>query len=118
MRWKVEINCDHYPSEKSKLIYAENWVGRRALQHLEICLYLNFITFFITIDDLFNHLKDTFSNSYQKEHAIEKFGEPKIGASLFNNIYFKFIRLASDLDYTSEMLIHELKHKLISQLQD
>ena len=105
MRGKFEINWDHYPSERSKLIYAENRVGGKALQHLEPCLRLNSITLFTTIDNLFNHLEDIFGNPHRKEHTIEKFRELKIGASLFNDFYSEFIQFASDLEYTSEMLI-------------
>ena len=64
MRGKFEINWDHYLSERSKLIYAENQVGGKALQHLEPCLRLNSITPFTTIDDLFNHLEDIFGNPH------------------------------------------------------
>ena len=91
MRGKFEINWDHYPSERSKLIYAENRVGRKALQHLEPCLRLNSITLFTTIDDLFNHLKDIFGNSHQKEQTMEKFRELKMRASSFSNFYSEFI---------------------------
>ena len=118
MRGKFEINWDHYPSERSKLIYAENRVGGKALQHLEPCLRLNSITPFTTIDDLFNHLEDIFGNPHRKEQAMEKFRELKMGASSFSDFYSEFIRLASDLEYTSEMLIREFKHKLTPRLQD
>ena len=64
MRGKFEINWDHYLSERSKLIYAENQVRGKALQYLEPCLRLNSITLFTTIDDLFNHLEDIFGNPY------------------------------------------------------
>lgn len=73
MQGKFEINWDYYPSDRSKLIYVENRVGRKALQHLKPCLQLNSIIFFATIKDLFNHLEDIFDNLYWKEHAIEKF---------------------------------------------
>ena len=118
MRGKFEINWDHYPSERSKLIYAENRVEEKALQHFEPCLRLNSITPFTTIDDLFNHLEDIFGDPHRKEQAMEKFRELKMGASLFSDFYSKFIRLASDLEYTSEMLIQEFKHKLTPRLQD
>ena len=49
---------------------------------------------------------------------MEKFRELKMGTSLFSDFYSKFIRLASDLEYTSEMLIREFKHKLTPRLQD
>ena len=49
---------------------------------------------------------------------MEKFQDLKMGTSTFNDFYSKFIRLASDLEYTSEMLIQEFKHKLIPCLQD
>ena len=49
---------------------------------------------------------------------MEKFRELKMEASLFSNFYSEFIRLASDLEYTSEMLIREFKHKLTPRLQD
>ena len=47
-----------------------------------------------------------------------KFRKLKMGASLFSDFYFKFIQLASDLEYISEMLIREFKHKLIPCLQN
>ena len=49
---------------------------------------------------------------------MEKFRELKIEASLFSDFYSKFIRLASDLEYTSEMFIQKFKHKLMPRLQD
>lgn len=70
------------------------------------------------MNDLFNYFKDIFSNSHRKKYTIEKFWELKIGVSLFNDFYSKFIQLVSDLKYTSEMLIWKLKYKLISQLQN
>ena len=118
MQGKFEINWDYYPTDQSKLIYAENRVGRKALQHLEPCLCVNSITPFATIEDLFNHLEDIFGNPHRKEHAMEKFRELKMEASSFSDFYSEFIRLASDLEYTSEMLIREFKHKLTPRLQD
>ena len=118
MRGKFEMNWDHYPTERSKLIYIENRVGGKALQYLEPCLRLNLITHFATLKDLFNHLKDIFGNPYRKEHAMVKFRDLKMGARSFNDFYSKFIRLASELEYTSEILIGEFKHKLTPRLQD
>lgn len=73
MRDKFEINWHHYPTDRSKLIYAENRVGGKALQHLKPCLRHNSIIPFATIDDLFNHLEDIFGNPHRKEYAMEKF---------------------------------------------
>ena len=115
---KFEINWDHYPLERSKLIYVENRVGGKVLQHLEPCLQLNSITFFSTINNLFNHFEDIFGNPHQKKHAMEKFRELKMRASLFSEFYFKFIWLVSDFEYISEMFIQQFKHKLTPRLQD
>ena len=49
---------------------------------------------------------------------MEKFQELKMEASSFSDFYSNFIRLASDLEYTSEMLIRKFKHKLTPRLQD
>ena len=73
MRGKFEINWDYYLINQSKLIYAKNRVRGKALQHLKPCLRVNLITFFATIEDLFNYLKNIFDNSYQKKYAIKKF---------------------------------------------
>ena len=70
MQGQFEINKDHYPTDKSKLIYAENWVRRKTLQYPEPCLRLNLITPFATIEDSFNHLEDIFGNPHWKKHAI------------------------------------------------
>ena len=116
MQGKFEINWNHYLSERSKFIYAKNQVRKKVLEYFKPCLRLNFITFFTTIDNLFNYFKDIFGNSHWKKHAIEKFQELKIEASLFNDFYSEFIWLASDLEYTLEMLIWKFKHKLMLQL--
>ena len=79
---------------------------------------MNLITSFANIEDLFNHLEDIFDNLYQKKHAIEKFRELKIEASLFSNFYSKFIQLISYLKYISEIFIREFDHKLTPRLQD
>ena len=85
---------------------------------MESCLCVNSITFFATIEDVFNYLKDFFSNPHQKEYAMEKFQKLKMEASLFSDFYSEFTRLAFDLDYTSEMFIQEFKYKLTLRLQD
>ena len=118
MQSKFKINWDHYLSERSKLTYAKNWVRRKALQYLEIYLQLNSITLLTTINNLFNYLKDIFGNLHWKKHAIEKFQELKMEASLSSNFYSKFIWLTSDLEYTSEILIWEFKHKSTPRLKD
>ncbi len=41
-----------------------------------------------------------------------------MGVSLFNDFYFEFIWLASNLEYISEILIWKFKHKLTPHLQD
>ena len=64
MQSKFEMNWDYYPLERSKLIYEENRIRGKALQHLEPCLRLNSITPFTTIDNLFNHLEDIFGNPH------------------------------------------------------
>ena len=73
MQGKFQINWDHYPIKRSKLIYVENKVGRKALQHLEPCLRLNSTTPFAIIEDLFNYLEDIFGNPHRKEYVMNKF---------------------------------------------
>ena len=116
MQGKFEINWNYYPTDSSKLIYVENRVGEKVLQHLEPYLRVNSITLFATIKDLFNHLEDIFDNPYQKKNVIKKFRELKIETSLFSNFYSEFIRLAFNLKYTLEMLIWKSKHKLMPHL--
>lgn len=118
MRDKLAINRDHYPTDQSKSIYAERRVGEKTLQHQELCLHVNLITFFATIEDLFHPLEDIFGNFYPKEHAMEEFWDLKIGVCLFNDFDSEFIDLAFDLEYVSEMLIWKFKHKLRIFLQD
>ena len=118
MRGKFEINWDHYPTDRCKLIYGENRVGGKVLQRLEPCLRLNSITPFATIEDLFNHLEDIFGSSHWKEHTMENFRDLKMSASSFNDFYSEFICLALDLEYKGDMLIQEFKYKLTPRLQN
>lgn len=98
MQDKFEIYWDHYFIDKSKFIYTENRFEEKALQHLESCLQLNAITFFTTINNLFNHFKDIFDNLYWKKHIMKKFWELEMGISLLSDFNSKFIWLVSDLE--------------------
>lgn len=86
------------------------------MQYLDPYLQLNLITFFTTIEDLFNYLKDIFDNLHQKNHAMKKFWDSKMGINLFNDFYSEFIHLTLNLNYISKMLVHEFKYKLILYL--
>ena len=73
MQSKFEINLDHYPTNRSKLIYVENKLREKVLEYLETSLQSNLITLFATIKDLFNYLEDIFGNFHWKVYTIEKF---------------------------------------------
>lgn len=64
MQGKFEINWNYYSLKRSKFIYTKNRVKEKVLQYLEPCFQLNSIISFIIIDDLFNYLKNIFSNSH------------------------------------------------------
>lgn len=61
LRDKFEINHNYYLLRKRELEYIENRVKRKAL-YLQLYLQFNVITSFTTINNLFNHFKDLFSN--------------------------------------------------------
>lgn len=105
MQSQFKINWDYYYINQSKLIYTENRVKEKVLQYLEPCLYVNLITSFVTIKDLFNYSKNIVGNFYQKKYVIKKFRELKMSTSPFNNFYFEFVRLALNLENTFKMFI-------------
>lgn len=117
MRGKFEVDCDQYPSESSKLIYTEKRVGGKVLQHLEAYLQCNSLESFYTVEDLFTRLQNLFGDPHRKEHAIKNFRDLKMGGSSFKDFYREFIRLAPDMDFTSEMLIHEFLKKISPTLR-
>ena len=88
------------------------------MQHVKPYLWLNLITFFAIIENLFNYLENIFNNPHRKKYAMEKFQDLKMGASSFNDFYSEFIYLALDLKYTSKILIYEFKYKLPSCFQN
>lgn len=118
MKGKFEINWNHYSTNRSKLIYVDNRVRRKALEYLELCLQQNFITSFTIINDIFNYFEDIFGNFYQKEYAKKNIQELKMRTGTFSNFYSGFIWLASNLEYTLKMLIKKFKYKLTPSLQD
>lgn len=62
MKEKFEINKVYYLNDQSKLIYIKKIIKEKTLQHLKFYLQINWIISFATIKDLFNYLKDIFSN--------------------------------------------------------
>lgn len=91
MHSKFVINYNHDLIVKSKFIFVKNRNKKKALQYLKLILYVNLITSFTTIKNLFNYLKNIFNNSHFEKYAIEKFQELKIKTSLFDNFYFEYI---------------------------
>lgn len=85
MQSQLKSKWDYYLPKKSKLIYAKNRVLQKTFHDLELCSSLNFISFFIIINNLFNYFKDIFSNFYQNQLAMKKVSELNIRASLFDN---------------------------------
>lgn len=114
---KFEINWHHYLTNWNKPIYADNRIKEKALQYQEFGLYKNEITTFAIIKNLFNYLQDIFSNFYERKFFMKKFLKLKKEASGLNDFYSKFIWLASDVKYTSQIVIQKLKHELILCLQ-
>lgn len=68
------------------------------MQYQELCLQLNLVTLFATIEDLFNYLEDIFSNLYWKKYVMEKFRDLKMSTSSLNKFYSEFICLLLNLE--------------------
>lgn len=74
-----------------------------------------FYHFFITIENLFNNLRDIFDNIHQKERIRKKFWEIKTRIKKFKDFDFELIQLPFNLKHTSERLILKYQHKLTSR---
>lgn len=81
MQSKFEIIQDQYLSDRIKLVFTKNRIGRKMSEQLQTGPELNSINFFITINKILNILEDIFSNSYQKKKVQEKISELKMGTN-------------------------------------
>ena len=118
MQSKLKLNQEHYSDNDIQICYAKNRYGGKALEHLQPHLYADSLIPFEIVDDLFTKLEEVYGDLHRKEHVIEKFKELKMGSGSFNAFYLEFIKLATELEFTKEMLLREFMHKLFSCMQD
>ena len=118
MQSELMLNREHYPDNNTKIYYAKNCCGGKALEHLQPHLLVDSLIPFETIGELFTKLEEFYWDPHCKDHAIEKFGELKMGSGSFNAFYSEFFKLAANLEYIKEMLLQEFIHKWSPQMQD
>lgn len=105
-------------SKKINLFTQKIELGEKSLIILNFVLNSTLLYFLLLLITYLTISKIYFPTLIKKKHILKKFQKLKIVASSFSNFHSKFIKLISNLEYILEIFVWELKHKLISQIQD
>ena len=97
--------------------YVENRVGSTAIKHLAPRLRSGSANPFQLAEEMLEALERVFGDLNRRMTALQEFRKLYQGNKDFNSFWAEFQRLSTEIDYSLETLIDELRHKVSAELE-
>jgi Retrotransposon gag protein len=117
MKNKLETNADHYPTEKSRIAYAESRIGGDAAEHIAPRM-ANTANRFQAVEEIFAYLNQVFGDPDRKQTITRLYSKLYQGRRPFSEFWIEFQRLSTELNLSQETMVLDLQQKLSHELQD
>ena len=114
---KLEINHDHYDSERAKIAYILSRLGGEAAEHTYARKNSKSNNPYVTADEMLSELSEIYEDVDRENTYREQYKLLVQGISSFVKFYSEFKRLFSHLSYNERQLMVDLKDKLSSRLR-
>lgn len=119
IRNKLDVNKDHFDSDKAKRVYVESRIGGVAANNLQPYLREDNPNKLATLSELLEHLESEYDNPNKKEEARQEFldlrMDPRGDYAKFKN---DFVRLAGETRLAKTEWKAEFKRKLTVLMQN
>lgn len=114
---KLSVNEDHYPSQRSRIVYIFTRVGGDAAKLVNIRRQIDSPNAYLTVEDVMDDLADSYKDIDSRENALREYNALKHDtASPFRDFYTKFNLLGREIAYNNTELMDDLKRKLSPRL--
>ena len=113
IRDKLEINVDHFNTNKAILIYINFRINEDAVKAILAWCQQDSLNFYKTINDLLDELAWLYDDSDKETNFWRKYINLSQEKSKFNDFYSMFQRLFFYLEYHEKQLIIDLQDKIV-----
>jgi len=118
MNDKLQTNVDHFNNENICIVYVISRLEDDAAEHIFTWHWHNASHLYISIDELFEHLKEIYDELNRNQKCHHEYNALRQTDKSFNVFYFNFMKLFNYLDYDNCILMNDLQNKINNRLQN
>ncbi len=118
MNDKLQTNINHFDNENICIVYVISRLEDDAAKHIFTWCHHDASHSYISIYELFEHLKEIYDELNRNQKCRHKYNALKQTDKSFNVFYFNFMKLFSYLDYDDCTLMNDLQNKINNCLQN
>jgi Zinc knuckle len=119
MQGKFTINGDHFPDERSKMIYFFSRTRDNAAEHLQPRYEQDAVEPFESVEQMFQHLDAIYLDPFEKSNARKKFKKLLMtDLETFPPFYTRFLHLCGKAKIPKSELVEELSDKISIPLRE
>ncbi len=115
---KLQTNVDHFDNENICIVYVISKLEDDAAKHIFTWCRHDALHLYISIDELFEHLKEIYDELNRNRKCCRKYNILRQAEKSFNVFYFNFMKLFSYLEYDDHTLMNDLQNKINNRLQN
>lgn len=112
MEAKLEVNADHFPTERAQVQYVQNRLGGKATEYLMPRVRSNSLQPVLTAEEAFEYLEQAFGDPNQEQTAREKYRRCYQKDRPFSEFWSEFSTHATNGNIAPAMIQEELKHRV------
>ncbi len=115
---KLEINYDHYESEQSRIAYVHSRTQGKAAKIVYARTHRLTTNPYRTVEEILTDLEESFDDPDREGNYVREFRVLTQGQQQrFVEFFMDFRRLATHLELSDKMMIHDLKEKIQPRLR-
>ncbi len=118
MNNKLQTNVDHFDNKNICIVYVISRLEDDAAEHIFAWHHHDALHSYISIYELFEHLKEIYDELNRNRKCRCKYNALKQTDKFFNIFYFNFIKLFNYLNYDDHILMNNLQNKINNRLQN
>ena len=115
---KLDVNADHYPTEKIRIAYVVSRLEGDADQQTYAKRRVDASSSYQSLSELLKHLKEIYEDQNLIRKCRREYVALKQLNKAFSSFYSKFTRIFSFLNYDDVILMNDIQDKINNRLQD
>ncbi len=115
---KLDVNANHYPTEKIRIVYVIFRLGDNADQQTYAKRRVDALSLYQSLSELLKHLKEIYEDQDLIRKCRREYVALKQLNKSFSSFYSEFTRIFSFLNYDDATLMNDIQNKINNRLQN